>query len=148
MANLLSASERETIDKAFEDFFDTFKRTIEVHKEAKQTINDVDTSFLLGYDEVSNQVNYQYMAESKTFDAMVTFPNDGNQDHALAREISAYLPEGEIRIKVKKDAKDYIKLGKVQRIDLEGHAYTLLGEEASINAIINGYYVFKLGEIK
>ena len=66
----------------------------------------------------------------------------------MAREISAYLPEGEIRIKVKKDAKDYIKLGKVERIDLEGHAYMLLGEEASINAIINGYYVFKLGEIK
>jgi len=148
MADLLSITERLKIDEAFGDFFDTLKKTIEIHKEAKQAINDIDTSFLLGYGETSNQINYQYIAESKTFEAIVSFPPDGDQDHALAKEISAYIPKGEIRIKVKTDAKDYIKLGKVERINIGDHAYTLLGEDANINNIINGYYVFKLGEIK
>ena len=61
MADLLSITERLKIDEAFGDFFDTLKKTIEIHKEAKQAINDIDTSFLLGYGETSNQINYQYM---------------------------------------------------------------------------------------
>ncbi|MAF24678.1 hypothetical protein CL634_03775 [bacterium] len=148
MSDLLSSSERAEIAKAFTSFFDTFKRQIEVHKEAKQEMADVDISFLLGYGEISNQTNYQYVPESSTFDAIVWFPSGGDQDTTLAREISAYIPEGEIRIKVKEDAKDYLTTGKVERVDVEGHSYALLGMDAKINTIIDGYYVFKLGEIK
>jgi hypothetical protein len=148
MSSLLSSQEKAKINEAFEDFFDTFKRTITVHKGGKRAVNDIDTSFLLGYGEISNNTNYQHVLENKTFNAIVWFPQGGDQDNVLAKEISAWLPDGQIRIKVKADAKDYIKQGKTERIDLEGHSYMVLGEEANINSIIDGYYMFKLGEIK
>lgn len=147
MADLIPSSEKEILRKAYGDFFETFRRQITVHKEPRKVINQINTSFLFGYGETSNQVNYAYEPESTAFYAIVWYPRRANQDFEIGGEIRGFVPEGEIRIKVDKEAKDYISEGKrVERIDVGEHSYTLISEDAEINHFFSGYYIFKLKE--
>jgi hypothetical protein len=63
-------------------------------------------------------------------------------------EMAARIPDGEIRIKVQEDCKDYIQAGRTEKIEVKGKSYTLVSTEAEVNNILTGYYIFKLQEIK
>jgi hypothetical protein len=147
MADLIPDSERLALKEIYNNFFDTFKREITIHKQAKKVINQINTSFLYGYGETSNQVNYAYEPESATFYAMVWYPNRANQDFEIGGEIRAFIPEGEVRIKVNKEVKEYLTTGKaVERIDINDHSYGLVSADAEINHFFSDYFIFKLKE--
>ncbi|MAF26153.1 hypothetical protein CL634_11375 [bacterium] len=149
MSDLIPERDKTTLKAAYADFFDTFKRSITVHKQAKRVIDQINTSFLFGYGEPSQQVNYAYETESKVFSAIVWYPRQANQDFEISGEIRAFIPEGEIRIKVGKDAKEYLVAGRsIERIDIEDHSYELISEDAEINHFFSDYYIFKLKETK
>ena len=62
--------------------------------------------------------------------------------------MAAQIPDGEIRIKVQEDCKNYIHEGKTEKVQVKGKNYTLISTEAEVNNILTGYYIFKLKEIK
>ena len=120
MASLIPESEKAALRSAYDDFFDTFKRQITVHKSPKKVIENIDISFLYGYGEESSHSditggmgglsskNYAYEPESSVFHALVWYPKKANQDLEVGSDIRAFVPEGEIRIKVDKTTKDYL----------------------------------------
>ena len=63
-------------------------------------------------------------------------------------EMATQVPDGEIRIKVQTDCKNYIQNGKTEKIEVKEKNYTLISTEAEVNNILTGYYIFKLKEIK
>jgi hypothetical protein len=146
--DLLSEDERQQIKSSYEDFFETFRKEIVVHKASEIIVSDINLSQVFGYEEGANIENYSYEHQSKIFYALVVFPTRGDQTLGVMTEMAAMIPEGEIRIKVKEDCKDYIQVGKTEKIEVKSKNYTLISTEAEVNNILTGYYIFKLKEIK
>lgn len=146
--DLLSEDERQQIKSSYEDFFETFRKEIVVHKTSEIVVSDINLSQVFGYEEGANVENYSYEHQSKIFYALIVFPTRGDQTLGVMTEMAAMIPEGEIRIKVKEDCKDYIQVGKTEKIEVKNKNYTLISTEAEVNNILTGYYIFKLKEIK
>jgi len=146
--SLLTDDEKQQIRSSYEEFFETFRQAITIHKVSEIIVADINVTQLFGYEEGANEDNYSYQHESKSFYALIVFPSRGDQTLNVMTEMAAVIPEGEIRIKVQEDCKDYIHAGKTEKIEVKGKSYTLVSTEAEVNNILTGYYIFKLKEIK
>ena len=146
--SLLSDAEKNEIRDAYGEFFETFRQTITVHKVSEIIVADVNLDQIFGYEEAANPTNNSYQHENKDFHALVVYPTKGDQNLGVMTEMAATIPEGEIRVKVCEDCKDYIQDGKTEKIVVKNKNYTLISTEAHPNNILEGYYIFKLKEIK
>tara|TARA_B100001123_G_C15252353_1_gene1003261 strand:+ start:587 stop:1030 length:444 start_codon:yes stop_codon:yes gene_type:complete len=146
--NLLNDDEKAQIKSSYEDFFETFRKEITVHKVSEVIVADINLDQVFGYEEDANPDNYQYSHQSKAFYALIIFPSRGDQTLGVMTEMAAQIPDGEIRIKVQEDCKDYIQTGKTEKIIVKDKDYTLVSTEAEVNNILTGYYIFKLKEVK
>ena len=146
--NLLSDDEKAQIKSSYEDFFETFRKEIVIHKVSEVVVSDINLDQIFGYEEDAAPDNYQYSHKSKCFYALIVYPSKGDQTLNVMTEMAAMIPDGEIRIKVQDDCKDYIQNGKTEKIEVKGKNYTLISTEAEVNNILTGYYIFKLKEIK
>tara|TARA_B100000287_G_scaffold341781_1_gene328370 strand:- start:1781 stop:2224 length:444 start_codon:yes stop_codon:yes gene_type:complete len=146
--SLLSSSEKAQIQTAYESFFETFKNDIVVHKVSEIVVSDVNLDQVFGYEEDANENNYTYEHKSKTFSALIVFPSRGDQTLGVMNEMAAQIPDGEIRVKVKEDCKNYIQTGKTEKIVAKNKSYQLISTEAEVNNILTGFYIFKLKEVK
>ncbi len=146
--SLLNDSEKQQIRTSYEEFFDTFRQVITVHKVSEVIVSDINVTQLFGYEEDANDENYTYEHQSENFYALIVFPSRGDQTLGVMTEMAAHIPEGEIRVKVREDCKNYIQAGKTEKIEVKGKNYTLVSTEAEVNNILTGYFIFKLKEIK
>lgn len=149
MPSLLSEVEKNNLTPLLEDLFDTFARDIIVHKEPKKVILNQSTNSLIGYEDDSNQDNFTYIPEQQTFKAKIKYENA--QDIEAARTLEGFpnlLTQGIVKIKVRKDAKDYISDGKVERIEIDGKSFNLI-TDAAVKKFFNvTFYVYFLKETK
>ena len=146
--SLLSDAEKQQIRDAYGTFFETFQQDITVHKISEIVVADINLDQIFGYEESANPTNYTYEHKSQDFHALVVYPTRGDQDLGVMTEMAATIPEGEIRIKVCEDCKVYIQDGKTEKVVVKGKDYTLVSTDAHPNNILEGYYIFKLKEIK
>jgi hypothetical protein len=146
--SLISDEEKLQIQASYGEFFETFRKEITIHKVSEIVVSDINIDQIFGYEEDANAENYSYKHESKAFFALVVFPSRGDQTLNVMTEMATQIPDGEIRIKVQTDCKNYIQNGKTEKIEVKGKNYTLISTEAEVNNILTGYYIFKLKEIK
>jgi hypothetical protein len=149
MPSLLTEVEKNNLTPLLEDLFDTFARDIIVHKEPKKIVINSSTNSLAGYDDSSNENNFTYIPENKTFKAKVKYENA--QDIEASKTLEGFpnlLTQGLVKIKVRKDAKDYISDGKVERIEIDGKSFNLT-TAAAVKKFFNvTFYVYFLKETK
>jgi len=149
MSSLLTEIEKNNLTPLLEDLFDTFARDIIVHKEPKKIINNQSKNSLVGYEDESNQENFTYVPEYQTFKAKVKYENA--QDLEAIKTLEGFpnlLTQGLVKIKVRKDAKDYISDGKVERIEIDGKSFNLI-TSAAVKKFFNvTFYVYFLKETK
>ena len=139
MANLLSNTDKAYFTGVLGDLFDTFKRSITVHKEPQKKVIDSGADVYAGYAETSTVGNIEYVLRSKSFDAMISY-TDRSQS-GLDTEINISIPKNaSVRIKVKQDCRDYIKLGKTERIEIDGKSFNVVGDESVKYNF--GYYLY------
>lgn len=146
--SLISEDELNQFKEAYTSFFETFRQPIKVHKVSEIVVADVNLDQVFGYGEDANRANYTYEHENKEFCGLVVYPSRGDQNLGVINEMAATIPEGEVRIKVQEDCKNYIQAGKTEKIEVKNKNYTLISTEAEVNNLITGYYIFKLREIK
>ena len=139
MANLLSDTDKAYFTGVLGDLFDTFKRSIIVHKEPQKQIVNPAIDVYAGYAETSTPDNINFVLRSESFDAMVSYLDRSNS--SLDTEINIQIPvNATVRIKVKQDCKDYIKLGKTERVEIDGKSFNVIGNESVKYNF--GYYLY------
>lgn len=140
MANLLSDTDKAYFTGVLGDLFDTFQRSITVHKEPVKTVTNINTSnTYAGYGDTPNLENIEFVTKSESFEAMISYM-DKNQS-GLDTELNIQIPQNAaVRIKVKQDCRDYIKLGKTERIEIDGKSFNVLGDESVKYNF--GYYLY------
>ena len=108
MAELITTTEASSFKQILEDHFDTFKRSIIIHKEPIKVIGQVQNKPYAGYGDSSQEENVTFLPQNSSFKAIVTYENKQGE---VSSQIGTYQT-GVVRIKVEKDAADYIKNGK------------------------------------
>ena len=140
MANLLSDTDKANFTGVLDELFDTFQRELTVHKEPVKKILNVNSSNgYAGYGDTPNLENIEYVTKSQTFQAMISYMDRTQSD--LDTELNIQVPRNAaVRIKVKKEARDYIKLGKTERIEIDGKSFNVVGDESVKYNF--GYYLY------
>jgi hypothetical protein len=146
MASLISSGEADALTGIFNDIFDTFKRDIVIWKEPVKTVATVNESFLYGYGDPSNLINYTSTAISGVHSAVIKYTDEMKSDYNS--DVGSYLPDGEARIKVKLTTKDFIEKGKTERIDFDEKSFNIASEVTPKKFLNNEFYVYHLKEIK
>ena len=144
MGSLLTSTEIASLTGAIGDSFDTFKKEIVVFKQPIRTIADLNVSFLYGYDTEYKKSNYTYTPVSGVYNALV-ISNASPSTDAFIDEAKIEVPDNEIKIKVEKEARDFIKNGmKNERVVIDDRDYYINGSDKKVSMLTKDYYVFKL----
>lgn len=144
MGSLLTSTEIASLTGAIGDSFDTFKKEIVVFKQPIRTIADLNVSFLYGYDTEYKKSNYTYTPVSGVYNALV-ISNASPATDAFIDEAKIEVPDNEIKIKVEKEARDFIKNGmKNERVVIDDRDYYINGSDKKVSMLTKDYYVFKL----
>lgn len=146
MPSLISDTEKNNLTGIFGDIFDTFKRTIVIHKEPKRVIDSISTSSLFGYGDPASSINYTFVPQSGVYSATIRY----NIDQSVERlgDIPQYIEDGSVYIKVQKNAKDYIKNGKTEKITFDNKSFKVASEDANKSFLDAEFYVFRLESTK
>ena len=139
MAELITTDEASSFKQILEDHFDTFKRSVTIHKEPVKIINQVKKR-LAGYGDSSQEENVTFAPQNASFDAIVTYENKQGE---IASQIGTYQT-GVVRIKVKKEAATYIKNGKTERIEIDGKSFNTITDDKIQNYLGVVFYIFYL----
>jgi hypothetical protein len=149
MASLLNETEKNNLTPLIEDLFDTFARDIVVHKEPKKIIKNINTNSLAGYDENSNIENYEYIPERQTFKAKIKYENEQDLEAAKFISLKNLLSQGVVKIKVRKDTRDYILDGrKTEKIEFDNKSFNIISDDSVKKFFNTVYYVFYLQTTK
>jgi hypothetical protein len=142
MANLISATEKANLVKIFTDIFDTFKQEITVHKEPIKVVNQINLSQIFGYDEFSNETNYDYETKNKTIYAVVRYSNNHGFSDIDKNTVNVIV--GDATIKVDSTGRDYINTGKTEKIIIDGKTFNIDGQEIIQRFLDSEYYIYNL----
>ena len=146
MSELLTAQDKANFQSSFLNIFETFKKTIKIHKEPiRQVISKNSDSTLPGYNEGSNISNYNLVPVNSTFDALIRYGM--KQETSIADDTGIQVPEGQVTIKVQQAARDYISNGKTESIEFDGKSFNLISRDAVRDYFGLKIYVYILEEI-
>lgn len=146
MASLISNSEKKVLSGVFDDIFDTFKRDIVVYKEPVKTLNSISEAAIFGYGDSSNQTNYTYTSQTGVYSAIIRYTD--NQQENYNQNLGAGFSAGDVRIKVKKDCRDFIEGGKTEKITFDNKNWNVGSEDSVKRFLDSEFYVYYLERTK
>ena len=140
MPSLITDAEKATLGTVFKDIFDTFKRTIVIHKEPVKVITNTQNKPHAGYGEDSEESNVSFSPQKQEFFAVVTY---AMQQTEVASQVGTY-EAGTVKIRVEKDASDYIKSGKTEGIEIDGKMFNTITDDKVSDFLGTKYYIYYL----
>jgi hypothetical protein len=146
MASLISSGEKATLSGVFEDIFDTFKRDVTIYKEPVRTLSSVSESAIFGYGDASNQTNYTYTSQTGIYPAIIRYSDQQNEDYYSS--LGAGISKGDVRIKVKKDCRDFIEAGKTEKIEFDDKTWNVKSDDTVKRFLDSEFYVYYLERTK
>jgi hypothetical protein len=148
MSSLVSASEKSIISGLYDDTFQTFQRDIVVYKEPiKNAIisrGDNNPS-LFGFGDAQVQTQYTYTPVSGIFPAIIRYASPKNVGKAeVMMDTNAFIPIGEVKIKVKPDCYNFIESGTTDKITFDNRDFYFVGKAQASPFLGNLFYVYQL----
>lgn len=147
MADLLTTTERQNISGIIDDVFDTFKRAIVVYKEPSKTVSDVDLDFMFGYNAESQSSNYIYTQVTGSYHATIKYIKSKSPDES-SQLLNTDLEDQLVRIKVNKQARDFIENGANQKCFFDNKDFEFISNDTPKIFLDNTYYYYFLKEIR
>ena len=140
MASLISPNERTVLTGIFDDIFDTFQRSIIIYKEPKKVIQQINLDGVFGYGEYSMPANYEYIPVTGSFPAVIRYASDA--EYREVDEFTTNIPFGHATVKVKENARDYMKMGKTEKITFDEKTFELASSDKVQRFLDSEYYIF------
>lgn len=147
MPSLLNAEEISNYQTAINNHFDTFKRTIVIHKEPiKKIISNINNGQTLGYEENSIIQKIEYIPRNQQFEAIINYNTARQKLGRENEDVKLFLSSNTVGLKVKPEARDYIMTDKTEKITFDGKSFNLLSKDIVKNYFGLIYYTFYLEE--
>lgn len=147
MASFLSAGDIAAFHNDVNTHFDTFKRSITVHKTPVKRIT-ISTSNpqMIGYQTDSIEEQIEYVPESQDFYAIIKYENSVTPD--LIEQIQIKTSNPVVSIKVQSDVRDYILNGNTEKITFDDKSFNVISTDIVKSYQGLKYYLFYLEETK
>lgn len=146
MSNLLTTGEIYSAKTFLSDHFDTFARSIVVNKPPRTTIVNTNTNtapVYPGYGVHSQSITNTILTPvSGIFSGMLIYEKD--QKISYLNEPRVPMSQGKVKLKVRGDAYNYIKMGKTDSVVVDGMMFNVGSDEAVQNFLGDNYYYFTL----
>jgi hypothetical protein len=143
MASLLSSAQKSSFEKGMTNLFDTFKQDIVIYKEAKIEIININQPRMFGYNERSDIENINYIPVTGVFPALVTYAKKQAQERL--EETDNRIDKGEVEIKIKSDANDFIQdNGKTLFVSINDLMYKIVSSQSARPYISSQYFTYYL----
>jgi hypothetical protein len=147
MASLLTSAQKTIFKKGLDDLFDTFKQDIVVYKDAQIEVIDVNQPRMFGYNERVDISNINFIPVTGVFSALVNYNKDQKQSYL--NELGNLISKGDVSIKVKSDAYDFIENnGTTLNISINDTLYKILSSESFRRYITPDYYTYYLERVR
>ena len=151
MSSLVSTAEISSFTGDYKNLFDTFRREFVVVKEPRRQVlsADVNADFLYyGYQSVSQKpaTLEKYDIVSGIYYGMIKYGASAN-NYSRLQELKNTVPEGQVRLKVEEDAKNFIVNDKTERVLVDGLSFKVMGSFVVKYFFGVKLYVFDLEEM-
>jgi|TARA_R100000479_G_scaffold165668_1_gene105095 hypothetical protein len=140
MASLLTDAEKTAINSALSDVHDTFSRTIYVYVEEASTVPaELNYNPLYGRTKNAAKISSETTLTRHSFSARIYYKNEQNEDIIDGNgQMSLLASEGQVRIKVKSDAYEKIKI--CSKIEVDDQLYIVDGDPKVIGPFDAQFY--------
>ena len=138
----LNSSQIELFSGTFARHFPSFAREFTVFKEPKKIITSTTANYYAGYGQSSNESQITYVPISGIYSGIISYNTNQTQENLY--EARSAISKGEVRLKVQKDAYDFIKNGKNENFIVDGNTYNVISDEAIQNYVGLQYFYFTL----
>jgi hypothetical protein len=133
--------------KNYDDFFTYFSRSFVVHKEPIKVVQQIQNAPIYGYGSNSDSVNYTYIPVTGTFNGRIYYNNAKDTD-AVNNDLKLVFARGDVTLKVKQPARDFIANGKTIKVEFDGKTWNIITEDIVKKYLGNSYYVYGLEQTK
>lgn len=147
MSSLISNSNEQLFTGYYGDFFDSFKKKIVVYKSPIRTAVNVTQQSMYGYETQSNETNFVYTPVSGIFYGIVSTPSSSDPKEQQIKDANISVNTYDLKLKVEKDARDFILDNKTERIEVEGRNYNLVGKDKRVSFLSKDFFMFGLKEM-
>lgn len=149
MAGLISSSEMQIVSGLYDDTFNTFQRNIVVYKEPiKNAIvsrTNPNNPNLFGFGDAQVETQYTYTPISGVFPAIVRYVSKNNIGKSeMMMDTNAFVPVGEVKIKVKPDCYNFIESGTTDKITFDNRDFYFVGKAQAMPFLGNLFYTYQL----
>ena len=138
----LNSSQIELFSGTFARHFPSFAREFTVFKEPKKVVTSTTSTFYPGYGQSSNESQITYVPVSGVYSGIISYNTNQTQENLY--EARSAISKGEVRLKVQKDAYDFIKNGKNENFIVDGMIFNLISDESLQVFCGLTYYYFLL----
>jgi hypothetical protein len=144
--SLLTQSQKDQLNAAFDDIHETFARDIVVYKEASQIVIITDPNFNPLYNTAGQNTSYVNTPIYRTFKARIFYKDDFTKDYWTDSKVDGQFKmqtvTGSVRIKLRASDYEFIKDGI--RFDIDGKRFVLISSLRPHGLIGVQYYTLYL----
>ena len=145
--SLIDSKSAAEFSKDYDNFFVYFSRPFIVHKEPIKVLESVQSPTMYGYGSSSDSANYTYIPVNATFNGRIYYNNSRDVD-AVNSDLKLVFARGDVTLKVKQDARDYIANGRTIKLEFDGKTWNVITEDIIKKYLNNSYYVYGLEQTK
>ena len=140
MASLLTDAEKTAINSALSDVHDTFARNIYVYVEETSSVPvELNYNPLYGRRKDAAKISSEQTLTKYTYAARVFYKNEQKEDILDGNgQMNLIGSEGEVRIKVKSDAYEKIKI--CSKLEVDGELFIVDGDAKIIGPFDAQFY--------
>jgi hypothetical protein len=140
MASLLTDAEKSAVQSALSDIHDTFARNIYVYVEERSTVPvELNYNPLYGRRKDTAKISSEQTLTRYTYAARVFYKAEQKEDIIDGNaQMNLIASEGQIRIKVKSDAYEKIKI--CSKIEVDDELYVIDGDAKVIGPFDAQFY--------
>lgn len=143
--SLLTPTQAASFVALAEKHLPTFQTVITVHKQPTETVTSNAVNVYPGYKEKSTETNISYTPVSQSFSGLIT--KMSNKTPQELWEINKRIWQGDARIKVQQDARDYILNGKTIKVVADQKNWDIISGPSTQTFLSLEYFYFDLKEI-
>ena len=140
MASLLTDAEKTAINSALSDVHDTFARNIYIYVEETASVPvELNYNPLYGRRKNTAKISSEQTLTKYTYSARIFYKNEHKEDIIDGNgQMNLIASEGQVRIKVKSDAYEKIKI--CSRIEVDDQLYIVDGDAKVIGPFDAQFY--------
>jgi hypothetical protein len=143
----ISSDTAAKFSEEYDKFFDYFSRPFVVNKDPIRVINQLSSPMIYGYGQNSDQANFTYLPVTGVFNGRIYYNNARDTD-AVDSDLKLVFARGDVTLKVKKPARDFIANGKTINLEFDGKTWNVITEDTVKRYLNNSYYVYGLEQTK